>query len=529
MVIPNLPLPVAGNATPSQPATSSVTGKGEGSTAIAGESGGLFAGLLAALQGVVEATVVPTDATEAAIGEEASIDSTLAVPVGDGENADEAGDAVDESTELNAASNINLVAAVVPVVVLPEGSTVVAPLVPQSIKADTRIPVPAVPPTVVDNAAKVGTGANVDAAKLIPANAEPVAQVVRPASSEVTVAAPVSVPVNAGADAVPEVAPKLASQPAPQVPLLTGVKGPAPTVPATPVEPTAQVVPATQATTPAESQVLTAASKPSTLHLDDAKVFAKSEPDAPVPIDFEKAKQSLSVARVTEKSPATQLRKAIEAFAKPAIGQSESIASASRSQAPAFAPVTVGETVTSPVTDVTRVAPVIAPAELGANAPRSVVTPEAPERPTRTSLSDIAQTAVRSVRYLARNGEQRMTLRLIPESLGEVHIEVVSTKDAMSIKLIAESAVVRDAMEAQTHQLRDSLSREGLDVRTITVSEESGSGRGAFHQRDANASRNGERGQSQSGQQPAPDQSSGKHANYAAPRARHEGAFDQVA
>ncbi len=521
MVIPNIPLPVAGSVTPSQPGASSVAGKSEGAATASGESGGLFAALLAALQGVVEGTVAQPVEADGAAGEDASAES-VATLVSDADTVDEVDDAIEQPVALPVAPTEVPVVAAAPPVVVAAAPQAVKQQVSETVQTQVPVTETAKASTVADPVPKA-EGVAVDVVKPVPANTAQVAPADKPVDTQAVVSPPA--PTTADIESVPVAAPQPAesTQPARQAPLLTGVKGPAPTVPSTPIEQPVQVAALAEPRVPAN------ASGTATLQAGDTTAFAKSEPDAPAPIDFEKAKQSLSLARGDDESPRTALRKAIEAFAKPVSGQSESVATTPRPQAPAFAPVTAGENATTQVGDVSRVTAAIAPAELSADAPRSVATPEAPDRPARTSLSDIAQTAVRSIRYLARNGEHRMTLRLIPESLGEVHIEVVSTKDAMSVKLVADSAVVRDAMEAQTHHLRESLSREGLDVRTITVTDDSGSGRGAFQQRDANASRNGERGQFQPGQPPAPDPSSGNHAKYAAPRARHEGAFDQVA
>jgi flagellar hook-length control protein FliK len=456
----------------------------------------LFAALLAALEGVVEEPVVVSAEAGESSGEEAAQNAQLLAL-------------------LSGVDDVNLVDEVDIVGGPPVKSAEVAAAVPTARNAVAKVAVvapesapPALPTLAVQAAAQPAPPVtNSAAATPPPTVVDPASQIGRPVNVEALAAARPPVP----AEVVPE------------APVLTVAKGTAPTVPIVPVEQATQVAQLT------EPRLLGPANHAPVQHSNDPLAIAKSEPETPVPIDFEKAKGSLSVLSAKEESPSTSLRKAVEAFAKPVTGHSEIVANAPRPQTQAFVPVTAGESTQAPVADVSRVAPTIAPAELGADAPKTVAAPEAPERPVRTTLPDLAKTALRSVRYMARNGEHRMTLRLIPESLGEVHIEVLSTKEALTVKLVSDSAVVRDAMESQAHLLRDSLSQEGLDVKNISISEESGSGRGASNQRDANAARNGERGQSQTGQPPAPDQSSGSNAKYATPRARHEGAFDQVA
>ncbi len=537
VVIPSIPLPSAGNVTGSQSGASSVAGKGESGATASEGSGGLFAALLASLTAVQQAAGVGSSNPDAS-GEEGSTDA-LANAVADEADATEAVDGATEEPVIVAGATEDVAA----VAVASTATTVVAGAAPASVVVASAAPSEssevAAPPVQQSSSsatvplAQSGGDVPVVVETPVATNAEGTVNAVRSANVEPTPSAPAPAPVPVDATA-PEGTPKPVPQPtqpqAPEqpptpAPLLTGTKSSASTTLSTPAEPTAQTAPPVL---PADARVA-ASSNEATKQTNDVETFAKSDPDSPDTIGFEQAKPSLSVLRATEASPSTGMREAIEAFAKPAVGSPESVVNVPRPQTPTFVPVTAGDTTSAPIADVSRVAPTVAPAELGAEAPKTVAAPEAPERPTRTTLSDLAQTAVRSVRYLARNGEHRMTLRLVPESLGEVHVEVISTKESLSVRFVSDSAVARDAMEAHSHHLRDSLRQEGLEVRSITVTDDSGSGRGTFNQRDAHASRNGERGQGQSGERPAPDRGSGRNASYVTPRARHEGAFDQVA
>lgn len=534
MVIPSTPLPIAGNVTPSQSGGSSVAGKGEGSSTASENSGGLFAALLASLTAVQQAAGVGSSNPDAS-GEEGSADALQNTAVDETEAAEAVEGATEQPVNVAGAKEgvVAEAVATTATAVVADAASAQAPVVVVASTAQSEVsevvasPVQNSPPTATT---QPGGAVPVDVGNPAPANADGAVKAVRPANIESTSSAPAPIPVDA---TVPEATPKPAlqptAQPPTQAPLLTGTKSSPSTTLSTPVDSaTPTATPTAPPVTPADARVVESGNV-ATKQTDDVNTFAKSDPDSPDAIDSEQTKPSLSVLRATEDSSSTGMRKAIEAFAKPAVGSPESIVNVPRPQPPTFVPVTAGDNASAPIADVSRVAPTVAPAELGAEAPKTVAAPEAPERPTRTTLSDLAQTAVRSVRYLARNGEHRMTLRLVPESLGEVQVEVISTKESLSVRFMSDSAVVRDAMEAHTHHLRDSLNQEGLEVRSITVSEDSGSGRGAFNQRDAHASRNGERGHGQSGERAAPDQRSGRNGHYATPRARHEGAFDQVA
>lgn len=82
----------------------------------------------------------------------------------------------------------------------------------------------------------------------------------------------------------------------------------------------------------------------------------------------------------------------------------------------------------------------------------------------------IAGQAIKSVRYLAaREGEQRMTVRLVPESLGEMRVELRSHDGELSVRIVSANPVVRETMQAQVHELRQSLSREGIEVGKVDI------------------------------------------------------------
>lgn len=492
MVIPQLILPVAGNAPSAQ-------GNGQAAGGQAAPAGGLFAALLAALAGALEG------ATEGSADAESGGENALLL-TGEAEIAEGAEEAVDASevltpfVEATASTELKLVSAKAEAV--PAQPNVVAAPSPESVK----------PASVPQSANNVPTVVGVPAAGDEPVAVGPPA----PAEAKAALPAQAATPTPPAAEPALQTAPGLAEGKPPllTVPAKQANAGGSSAATAKPELPRGVPFQPDAKAPPAEAPPLAADSK------------ADQKPDV---YGFEKAKPFADALKGSEEPIATPLRKAIEAFTKPATGQPESVVNAARPQTPAVAPALVIDNANAPVADVTRVTAAIAPAEAGSEAPKTGEVPAKPEGPVRTTLPELAHTAVRGIRYLAHNGEHRMSIRLIPESLGEVHIEVQSSKKALTVKLVADSALARETIEAHVHQLRDSLSQEGLEVRSITISDDSGSGRGAQNQREAFASRNGERGQSQSQNQSTPDQSSGRRNQYAAPRARHEGAFDRVA
>ena len=87
-------------------------------------------------------------------------------------------------------------------------------------------------------------------------------------------------------------------------------------------------------------------------------------------------------------------------------------------------------------------------------------------------LVGLEEFAVRSVRYLVLRGERTITVRLVPESLGEVRFEVHTAGDALNVRLFSPNPAVREALEGQLPWLRESLVRNGIDVARMEVAPE---------------------------------------------------------
>lgn len=94
----------------------------------------------------------------------------------------------------------------------------------------------------------------------------------------------------------------------------------------------------------------------------------------------------------------------------------------------------------------------------------------AAERPTLEGLSAFS---VRAVRVLAGDGERSLTVRLVPEHLGELKLTVRTVGETVQVHVASASAAVRDVFEGQSQGLRDALGREGIDLSRVTVSADS--------------------------------------------------------
>ncbi len=135
---------------------------------------------------------------------------------------------------------------------------------------------------------------------------------------------------------------------------------------------------------------------------------------------------------------------------------------------------------------VERSGPHLRSESLSASAPAEI--PESVELPPqRSTLPEVGKSMLRGVRYLVNNGERTITVRLVPESLGELRLDVVTKGDEISLRMASASPAVRDALEGHMAGLREQLHRDGIEVKQINISADmnGGDGRGQQASREA--------------------------------------------
>ena len=89
--------------------------------------------------------------------------------------------------------------------------------------------------------------------------------------------------------------------------------------------------------------------------------------------------------------------------------------------------------------------------------------------PQAVDVRDVGDFTVRSVRYLSGRTEETVMVRLVPRSLGELHLAVRAASDGLEIVLTAANHAARERLEVQMVGLRELLAREGVDVSRIAV------------------------------------------------------------
>ncbi len=96
-------------------------------------------------------------------------------------------------------------------------------------------------------------------------------------------------------------------------------------------------------------------------------------------------------------------------------------------------------------------------------------TPAAPVAAEHISATMLQEVAVKGVRYLIGAQDKTIAVRLVPPSLGELHIEVTTTGDALRVRLFSANPVVREALESHLQALRDTFVANNIDVKNISV------------------------------------------------------------
>ncbi len=106
--------------------------------------------------------------------------------------------------------------------------------------------------------------------------------------------------------------------------------------------------------------------------------------------------------------------------------------------------------------------------EIAALVPVETVSAESTPK-TQPVLEPVHVQTVKHVRFLLDNDGQTVTVRLVPETLGEMRVEVHRQGDEITVRLISANPTVRQALEDQLAGLRQALSRPGAPVPEVQV------------------------------------------------------------
>ncbi len=86
------------------------------------------------------------------------------------------------------------------------------------------------------------------------------------------------------------------------------------------------------------------------------------------------------------------------------------------------------------------------------------------------TLETLSDHTIRAVRIISTEEGGVIKIRMVPESLGEIRLEVSVSGKSTEIHFVSNSPIVREALESQFELLRQSLREEGIEVSEFSVS-----------------------------------------------------------
>jgi len=121
--------------------------------------------------------------------------------------------------------------------------------------------------------------------------------------------------------------------------------------------------------------------------------------------------------------------------------------------------------------------PKVVPEEKSAPLPQSGATElggvraaTAPVLP-RVPLVNLPGEIVQQLHLIGRTGTSTMRLHLVPEHLGELHLEIHRTGDTVRVTMISPNPHIRDALDSQMAELRKALEQQGLTLAEASVAD----------------------------------------------------------
>lgn len=89
--------------------------------------------------------------------------------------------------------------------------------------------------------------------------------------------------------------------------------------------------------------------------------------------------------------------------------------------------------------------------------------------PQQVKNSDILNQVVEQAKVVLGNDKSEMVIQLKPDHLGKLELKIVTEQGIVAAKFIAESQQVKDIIETNMQQLKDSLQKQGISVEGVSV------------------------------------------------------------
>jgi hypothetical protein len=85
------------------------------------------------------------------------------------------------------------------------------------------------------------------------------------------------------------------------------------------------------------------------------------------------------------------------------------------------------------------------------------------------SIDNLFDAMVEKIEFLRTDGSDKMEVRLKPEHLGKITIELASSDDGLKVRIRAEDPQVKNLLGGQINQLLEALNEKGLRVSDVNV------------------------------------------------------------
>jgi flagellar hook-length control protein FliK len=87
-----------------------------------------------------------------------------------------------------------------------------------------------------------------------------------------------------------------------------------------------------------------------------------------------------------------------------------------------------------------------------------------------TAKADLLYQIVENAKVFIGQGKSEMVIQLKPESLGKIQLNVIHERGEIVAEFTAENEQVKQILESNMQQLKDSLEESGIDVQSLSVS-----------------------------------------------------------
>jgi flagellar hook-length control protein FliK len=102
----------------------------------------------------------------------------------------------------------------------------------------------------------------------------------------------------------------------------------------------------------------------------------------------------------------------------------------------------------------------------------------------RDAQSDIIQQIVRNMNFRTDGSHSRVQIRLKPEFLGDIRMQIITENHQVMVRMSADSHAVKEIIEHNMHQLKHELQQHGLQIEKfeVLVGQEGNEGKNSWQQ-----------------------------------------------